>query len=50
MIAKNPNFSGNSWGVDKSGQGCVGCGEQEQFYGCSDIAIGKNIRMLYYSK
>ena len=33
--------AGNSWGVDPdSGEGCVGCGPQEQFYGCSDVAIG----------
>ena len=31
---------GNSWGVDPvTSKGCVGCGPQEQFYGCSDIAI-----------
>ena len=32
--------TGNSWGVDPDGRGCVGCGPQEQFYGCADIAIG----------
>lgn len=33
--------AGNSWGTDKiTGRGCVGCGNQEQFYGCADIAIG----------
>jgi len=33
--------TGNSWGVDKvTGKGCVGCGDQEQFYGCADISIG----------
>ena len=33
--------AGNSWGTDKiTGRGCVGCGDQEQFYGCADIAIG----------
>lgn len=33
--------AGNSWGVDsQTGRGCIGCGNQEQFYGCSDIAIG----------
>lgn len=33
--------AGNSWGVDSvTGRGCVGCGNQEQFYGCADIAIG----------
>lgn len=32
--------TGNSWGVDETGKGCVGCGPQEQFYGCADVAIG----------
>lgn len=33
--------AGNSWGVDaNTGRGCIGCGNQEQFYGCADIAIG----------
>ena len=33
--------SGNSWGTDqKTGKSCVGCGDQEQFYGCADISIG----------
>ncbi|ESO89174.1 hypothetical protein LOTGIDRAFT_183168 [Lottia gigantea] len=32
--------SGNSWGTCKNGQGGIGCGAQEQFYGCADIAIG----------
>ena len=36
-------ISGNSWGVDKLGRGCVGCGPQEQFYGCADIAIGSAV-------
>ena len=35
-------LSGNSWGVDEYGAGCVGCGPQEQFYGCADIAIGNS--------
>lgn len=26
--------------MDDEGTGCVGCGPQEQFRGCSDIAIG----------
>ncbi|KAK2167115.1 hypothetical protein LSH36_32g20072 [Paralvinella palmiformis] len=34
--------TGNSWGVSPSGEGCVGCGPQEEFYGCSDISIGDN--------
>ena len=33
--------TGNSWGVDPiTNKGCIGCGNQEQFYGCADIAIG----------
>lgn len=33
--------AGNSWGTDpETGEGCVGCGPQEQFYGCADISIG----------
>ncbi|KAH3800335.1 hypothetical protein DPMN_153968 [Dreissena polymorpha] len=33
--------TGNSWGVDPvTKTGCIGCGNQEQFYGCSDISIG----------
>lgn len=32
--------TGNSWGVSSTGRGCLGCGrENEEFYGCSDIAI-----------
>ncbi|CAF3466509.1 unnamed protein product [Rotaria socialis] len=31
--------TGNSWGVS-NGRGCLGCGkENEEFYGCSDVAI-----------
>jgi hypothetical protein len=30
---------GNSYGCDDNNNCCVGCGPQEQFYGCSDIAI-----------
>ena len=32
--------AGNSWGISPDGRQCVGCGNQEQFYGCADIAIG----------
>ena len=32
--------AGNSWGEDEYGRGCLGCGKQEQFYACADIAIG----------
>nr|XP_022335450.1 uncharacterized protein LOC111132085 [Crassostrea virginica] len=31
--------AGNSFGVASNGQVCKGCGKQEQFYGCADIAI-----------
>lgn len=37
-------FSGNSWGTGADGKGCVGCGPQEEFYGCSDIAIGGSVK------
>lgn len=30
---------GNSWGTDPDGTSCTGCGPQEEFYGCSDIAV-----------
>nr|CAB3263129.1 uncharacterized protein LOC104265352 [Phallusia mammillata] len=33
--------AGNSWGVDEEGEG-LGYGHQEEFYGCSDIAIQAN--------
>ena len=34
--------TGNSWGEDPhTGLGCVGCGAQENFRGCADIAIGQ---------
>ena len=36
-------LAGNSWGTDAdTGQSCIGCGNQEQFYGCSDVAIADN--------
>lgn len=31
----------NNWGICADGNGAVGCGEQEEFRACSDIAIGK---------
>ncbi|XP_011429461.3 uncharacterized protein [Magallana gigas] len=31
--------AGNSFGTAPNGQVCKGCGPQEQFYGCADIAI-----------
>ena len=35
--------AGNNWGIDPvTGQGCLGCGPQEQFYACSDVAITFN--------
>ncbi|XP_046369958.1 uncharacterized protein LOC124144546 [Haliotis rufescens] len=34
--------AGNSWGTDSVGNGCIGCGNQEQFYGCADVAIGSD--------
>ncbi|XP_060076808.1 uncharacterized protein LOC132556412 [Ylistrum balloti] len=29
----------NRWGTNETGHDCLGCGPQEEFYGCSDIAI-----------
>ncbi|XP_067672319.1 uncharacterized protein [Haliotis asinina] len=34
--------AGNSWGTDSDGTSCIGCGNQEQFYGCADVAIGSD--------
>ena len=31
-------FVGNSWGCDDASC-CVGCGNQEEFYGCADVRI-----------
>ncbi|KAJ8319947.1 hypothetical protein KUTeg_001534 [Tegillarca granosa] len=32
--------AGNSWGFDRvNNRGCIGCGAQEEFYGCADVAI-----------
>ncbi|XP_069134468.1 uncharacterized protein [Argopecten irradians] len=31
--------TGNSYGCDGS-HCCIGCGEQEQFYGCADVSVG----------
>lgn len=33
---------GNSWGVDRRGRGCMGCGNQEEFWNCADIQIGSH--------
>lgn len=32
-------FSGNTWGECEDGSHAVGCGPQETFMSCSDIAI-----------
>jgi hypothetical protein len=47
--------TGSNWGHDEdSGKSCVGCGPQEEFYGCSDIKITKgnssSIRRRFKSK
>ena len=42
LTMRSPRLSitGNSWGVDPdTNRGCVGCGPQEEFYGCADIRI-----------
>jgi hypothetical protein len=35
--------AGNNWGICADGNGAVGCGDQEEFRACSDIAIGKGV-------
>ena len=32
----------NSWGTDPDGTSCVGCGKQEHFRACADIAIARD--------
>ena len=34
-------FPGNNWGICEDGRGELGCGPQEEFYGCADIEILK---------
>lgn len=34
-------IAGNNWGICADGNGAVGCGNQEEFRACSDVAIGK---------
>ena len=43
--------TGNSWGTDPgpNGESCIGCGNQEQFYGCADIAIGHDDVVLNHT-
>lgn len=37
--------TGNSWNIDPTTKiGCMGCGPQENFYGCSDIEIKRTIK------
>ena len=39
-------ITGNSWGTS-NGKSCLGCGkENEEFYGCSDIAIVKEVKSI----
>lgn len=33
--------AGNNWGTCADGSGAVGCGPQEEFRACADVAIGK---------
>ncbi len=36
--------AGNNWGTDsETGQSCLGCGPQEEFYGCADIKINPSL-------
>jgi hypothetical protein len=34
-------IAGNNWGICADGNGAVGCGDQEEFRACADVAIGK---------
>ncbi|KAK2165850.1 hypothetical protein NP493_1348g00041 [Ridgeia piscesae] len=31
--------TGNNWGTGEDGRSCIGCGLQEEFYGCADVEI-----------
>ncbi|XP_061185429.1 uncharacterized protein LOC133193479 [Saccostrea echinata] len=42
--------TGNSWGRDLDGTGCLGCGVQEEFRTCSDISIGAGDGKEQYSQ
>lgn len=35
-------IAGNNWGACPNGTGAVGCGPQEEFRACADIAIGSS--------
>lgn len=37
--------AGNNWGMCDDGNGAVGCGPQEEFRSCSDIALTKDARL-----
>ncbi|KAK0080469.1 hypothetical protein PV325_013900 [Microctonus aethiopoides] len=39
-------IAGNNWGECGNGTGAVGCGPQEEFRGCADIAIDNNFPIL----
>lgn len=36
-------IAGNNWGMCENGTGAVGCGPQEEFRACSDVAIGTSV-------
>lgn len=36
-------IAGNNWGTCENGTGAVGCGPQEEFRSCADIAIGEGL-------
>ncbi len=37
---------GNNWGNGSDGQGCLGCGPQEQLYACADVAVTSGVRTV----
>ncbi|GFU14612.1 chitin-binding type-4 domain-containing protein [Nephila pilipes] len=43
------NYSSNNWGRCEDGVSRLGCGPQETFRGCADIAIGNNNNIFPYT-
>ncbi|XP_062616040.1 uncharacterized protein LOC134277745 [Saccostrea cucullata] len=40
--------TGNNFGLAPDGHRCMGCGPQEEFYGCSDVTITPKTTPMYY--
>lgn len=41
-------ISGNNWGKCKDGTSAQGCGPQEEFRGCSDVTIGRKMKLNFH--